>query len=194
MFLLYVRARTVVLAVALLAVPIQSRAEKTLPGAAPLIDPTMVTVPELAFSETPETTQTYDKYFYFHRDGTTFETAYADVRECDGFARGLTSGTTHNSVYSPSAGALGNAVGGAIGTAVADAVFGSAQRRVQRRTNMRVCMGYKGYQRYGLPRDIWKQFNFEEGNSAPTENARQLFLQQQAKIAVGPHPAKPELN
>lgn len=75
-----------------------------------------------------------------------------------------------------------------------DAIIGSAKRRGARRANMRVCMGYKGYHRYGLPKQIWEQINFDEGNSSPTESDRQKMLMQQAKIASGPKPANPELN
>jgi hypothetical protein len=68
------------------------------------------------------------------------------------------------------------------------AIFGSAEVRATRRINMRRCMNFKGYHRYGLPKDIWTKFNFEEGFSELAENKRQVFLKQQAKIASGEKP------
>ena len=40
--------------------------------ATPAIGADAVAVPSLAFDEQPEMVKAYDKYFYFHRDGTTF--------------------------------------------------------------------------------------------------------------------------
>jgi hypothetical protein len=48
---------------------------------------------------------------------------------------------------------------------------------------MRRCMGFKGYQRYGLPKAIWTQFNFEEGFGDLADSKREVFLRQQAKVA-----------
>jgi hypothetical protein len=73
-------------------------------------------------------------------------------------------------------------------------MFGVPARRKAHRTNMRVCMGYKGYQRYGLPQAIWQSFNFDDAATAPAEADRQKMLMQQAKIASGPRPLNPELK
>ena len=134
-------------------------------------------LPDLRFRPTPEIVADFAKFFYFHRDDVDFETAHADIRECDGYARGLSSGV-----------ADGAAIYGALGNVIADVVHGAAIRREQRRLNMRTCMGLKGYQVYGLPKDIWSQFNFEEGNSAVEEVRRQDLLALQAKAASGPRP------
>ncbi|MFA5966103.1 MAG: hypothetical protein WC804_18955 [Sphingomonas sp.] len=149
-------------------------------------DPATVAMPALAFSATPEIEATYDKYYYFHRADTTFETALADIRECDAFARGLNINMGYTQVPYPYAGTMAGAIGGAIGNALAFAIFGSAQKRKLRRTNMRRCMHYKGYERYGLKRDLWETFNFEEGLSSVKEVDRQRFLAQQAKVASTP--------
>lgn len=37
-----------------------------------LPDPATLTRPELSYAETPEIAQDYEKYFYFHRDDTSF--------------------------------------------------------------------------------------------------------------------------
>ena len=89
---------------------------------------------------------------------------------------------------------LGGVLGGAIGSALADAIYGSAEERRKRRVNMRRCMNFKGYARYGLSKDLWNEFNFEEGNRTVPEQERQGMLAQQAKVASGPKPAGGELG
>ena len=91
-------------------------------------------------------------------------------------------------------GALAGGIGGALGSAIADAIFGSAARRQQRRINLRNCMGFKGYQRYGLSEDLWKEFNFEEGLGRKKENERDDALELQALVASGPKPTTKELG
>jgi hypothetical protein len=57
------------------------------------VDPASVPMPKLAFTPDAEIERNYFKYFFFHRDGTDFATAYADLQECDGYARGLSHRT-----------------------------------------------------------------------------------------------------
>ncbi|AHE52751.1 hypothetical protein NX02_05050 [Sphingomonas sanxanigenens DSM 19645 = NX02] len=142
-----------------------------------------LTMPNIAFQPTGEEAKDFDKYYVFHRPGTDFASAYADISECDGYARGLTSGVTYMETPYPYAGTLGGAIGGAIGNAMAAAIFGSAEKRRMRRVNMRQCMNYKGYERYGLPKPLWEAFNFEEGLSGVKEEERQRCLRQQALVA-----------
>ena len=130
----------------------------------------------------------FDKYYYFHRDGTDFAAALADLHDCDDLARGLVTSLTYAQVPYPYAGTAAGAVGGALGNALAAAIIGSAQLRAARRVNMRRCMFFKSYQRYGLPKDIWQKFNFEEGLSKEPEDQRRIYLAQQAKAASGPKP------
>jgi hypothetical protein len=150
-----------------------------------------VQTPALAFQETPQIAADYDKYFYFHRPDTSFDEAYADITECDALARGaryyVGSGEPYPGYYGVNYG-LGGAIGGAIASAMVDAIFGSAERRKMRRTNMRTCMHYKGYDRYGLDRDQWKIFNFEEGNGPEEPDIRARDLLVQARVAAGPKP------
>lgn len=158
------------------------------------IDPATVEIPDLGFVETPEHIENYDKYFYFVRADTDFATAYADVRECDDYARGLRFFNMGVDVPYPYAGTLAGALGGILGSVLSDAISGSAQRRQLRRTNLRTCMGYKGYGRFGLPKAIWVKFNFSEGNSPPSEADRETCLRQQAKIASGAMPQRRALG
>jgi len=146
-----------------------------------------VTMPDLRFVETPADIQTYDKYFFFHREDTGFDEAYADIKECDALSSGIRYYGGQDNLFAAQYSVAG-ALGAAIGSALADAVFGSAERRRIRRANLRACMSYKGYQRYGLSEQLWKAFNFEEGNGRKKEGEREADLLQQARAASGPKP------
>jgi hypothetical protein len=159
-----------------------------------VLDPATVEMPDLSFQPTPDAEKDYDKYFYFHRADTDFATAYADILECDAYARGVSFHVEGPPAYSYANYGIGGAVGGAIGTAIADAIFGSQQRRQQRRNIMRTCMGFKEYKAYGLPRDVWEKFNFEEGLSTVEEGRRRHLLQVQARVASGPMPHVGEMD
>jgi hypothetical protein len=151
-----------------------------------------VTMPALDFAPTPEIEAEYEKYFYFHRVDTTFGEAYADIKECDALASGANfyGGGNEAAIAGATAqyGALAAGVGGAIGSAMADAIFGSAQRRKMHRINVRNCMNFKDYKRYGLSRDRWTEFNFEEGLGRKKEDVRETALRQQALVASGTAP------
>ncbi|WP_010543303.1 hypothetical protein [Sphingomonas elodea] len=148
------------------------------------LDPASVKMPELAFTPSPTDAEDFDKYYYFHRDSTDFATAYADLRECDGYASGLSSGIDYTGVPYPYTGTMAGALGGAIGSALAVAIFGSAEKRKARRVNMRLCMFYKGYQRFGLPKSLWTEFNFEEGIGHVGHERRVELLKRQALVAA----------
>jgi hypothetical protein len=167
------------------------------PRAFELPDPATLTRPVMEFAATPEIEADFEKFFYFHRDETQFAEAYADIRECDALASGANiymGGDSFMTNYMATQYGLGGAVGGVIGSAIADAIFGSAARRQQRRINLRNCMGFKGYQRYGMAEKLWKEFNFEEGHGRKKEGERDDALELQALVASGPKPAAKELG
>lgn len=148
-------------------------------------------MPKLAFTPDPTITSDYGKYFYFHRPDTTFAESYADIRECDALASGsriYMGGDSMMMSQAVTQYGLGGAIGGVIGSAIADAIFGSAARRKERRIKMRNCMGFKGYQRYGLAKDLWEPFNFQEGNGRKKDDVRDRALRLQALVASGPTP------
>jgi len=157
-------------------------------------DPSTVSMPDLSGATTADDEKGFDKYYYFHRAGTDFATALADIQYCDGLARGLSTPFGNAETPYPYNGTLAGAVGGAIGNALVSAIFGSAQARHARRVNIRRCMHYKGYGRYGARKDAWQQFNFEEGLSGVADDKRRTFLMQQAKVASGPKPTAQELG
>jgi hypothetical protein len=152
-------------------------------------DQAAVSMPALAFAERPEDASNYQKYYYFHRADTSFADALTDIRQCDEFARGLYGGDYYPDPAYTAMYGVGGALGGAIGGALAQAIYGSAEERRKRRVNMRRCMSFKGYERYGLSKDLWEKFNFEEGNRSVPEAERQQMLAMQAKVASGPLPS-----
>jgi hypothetical protein len=154
-------------------------------------------MPKLDFTPTALDEQDYDKYFFFYRANTSFAQAYADIKECDALSSGSSIYLDNSAAIAGATaqyGALAAGIGGAIGSAIADAIFGSAQRREQRRINLRNCMSFKQYQRFGLNHDLWSAFNFEEGNGRKKEGVRNDALALQALVASGPQPATKELG
>ena len=158
------------------------------------IDPATIPLPDLHFTPDEQALDNFDKYFFFNRADTDFATAYADLQECDGYARGLVYRTGNTAVPYPYAGTIGGVIGGVVAGVMENAIYGAAERRRLRRVNMRTCMGFKGYTAFGLPKAIWERFNFEEGNAHIEEGARQNFLRMQARAASGPRPAVGELH
>ena len=152
-----------------------------------------VAMPDLAYTPDPVMAEDFDKYFFFHREGTDFSQAYADVTECDSLASGINFYMGANDAAIASAmsqyGALAGGIGGALGGLMADAIFGSSERRRIKRVNLRNCMFFKGYDRYGLEKDLWQAFHFEEGLSRENAEDRAAALMKQARVASGPKPA-----
>jgi len=157
-----------------------------------------IEMPDTEFEESATDIPLYDKYFYFNRVETSFDEAFADITECDALASGISFYMDGNyepypgyyGQYYGVGGAIGAPIGAAIGFALRDAIDGSAHRREVRRMNMRNCMAFKGYRRFGISKDKWETFNFEEGGGREKEEVRQRALLMQARVASGPTPAR----
>lgn len=151
-----------------------------------------IPMPAITFDTASVDERDYEKYFIFHRDETSFDVAYADITECDALGSGINyyMGADSGSLASAMTqyGVVAGAVGGAIASVAMDAIFGSAERRKAKRINIRNCMFYKGYDRYGLEKDLWQEFHFEEGNSREEAESREAKLKMQARVASGPKP------
>lgn len=160
-----------------------------------------VPYPNMEFVETEGDVKDYDKYFYFHRENTSFEDAFADISECDDLAVGVSRYRTSH-IYSPNL--VGAAIGNVLGNLLVDALFAGPERKRTRRVSIRNCMGFKGYNRYGTNKDIYKGFEYLEKTKVDTtrlsqaakiearkkakEDKRESILLSQAKIASGPKP------
>jgi hypothetical protein len=157
-------------------------------------DPAKLSLPDLQAPLTAEDRGNGDKYFYFHRGDATYEQALSDIRQCDDLARGVKSMHAWVDAPYPYAGTLAGAGGAIIGNMMVALIFGSAEERKMRRANMRRCMHYKGYDRFALAKETWKQFNFEEALKTIPIEERMTMLAQQAKAASGAKPASEALG
>ncbi|MBA4162346.1 MAG: hypothetical protein C0515_09790 [Novosphingobium sp.] len=174
------------------ALPVQQPASAAI--AAPSADG--LDPPKLDFTPDAKTAEDYDKYFYFHRTNTTFAEAYADIRECHGLAGGKVAYRQGNSAFAdtyttsyliPQYGMAG-ALGGALGGALVGLLIGGGNHDKIHRINIRNCMGFKGYQRYGLPKDLWEEFNLSPGKSRKNAEGSERALRLQALVASGAQP------
>ena len=151
-------------------------------------DPATLDTPELEFDESESDAEDFDKYFYFHREDTDFETALRDIRECDAQARGLWQASGSNEQtndHNPY---------GLIGSAAQALIFGPAQERLSRRAILRRCMFRFGYLRFGIAKAQWETFNFQRITSHLGEREIQTMLAQQALVASENKPAGQELG
>lgn len=166
------------------------------PALAQRPDPSRIEAPNLQFTPNEDTIGEYYLHYYFHRDDTDFATAYADLRECDALASNISYNLLRGlpDTPFPFIHMGGGALGAALSPGFTDAIYASGERRRIRRVNMRTCMGYKGYQAYGLPSSIWRRFNFEEGTRSVPAARRQQLLQIQARVASGPKPTIGEIR
>jgi hypothetical protein len=149
-----------------------------------------VAMPVLAYQPDPGIEADFEKYFFFHREETSFDQAFADITECDALAHGITK---YGSDWPPTVSQRTMDLGHVLGSMTAltnpfDAIFGSGERRWIRRYNIRTCMFYKGYDRYGLEKTLWQAFHFEEGLGRKNEQVRLAALLKQARVASGPKP------
>lgn len=151
-------------------------------------DPARLAPQEMAFAETPAMVKDYDKYFYFHRQSTSFVEALTDLRECDARARGIWQGKTARGE------APGRTAYGLVGDLANALIFVPAQDRLFRRANLRRCMSFKGYARYGLPKALWESFNLQHIETATPERDIQMSLARQALVASGPQPTSRALG
>ena len=196
---LLVFAAAVLPAAAVSAQPVAASSSSSLSPWAPpeAVDPTAVSMPNIKFTPTAADESDYAKYFIFNRADTDFGTAYADIAECDNYARGRPTGPAgSNAVASAVAsqfGLAGGIIGGMIAGAIVEAQMASDRRKL-RRGIMRSCMGFKGYAAFGLPKSLWTEFNFEEGAKQTEEDRRMNFLRMQAKVASGPRPTVGEIR
>jgi len=132
------------------------------------VDLATVTVPDLVFTATPRDERSYDEYFLFHKPGVTTAAALADIQECRAFSQGLQpmAKLTHfvpvggEAYEADNNAAYMNAqfMYGLTGVLIL-AIVNEGLASDNEHGNTRRCMGFKGYQRYGTSRAIWKQMD-----------------------------------
>ncbi|HEY0115127.1 MAG TPA: hypothetical protein VGB54_05350 [Allosphingosinicella sp.] len=148
------------------------------PAAAGAPPPEAVT----AYQPAPGDADNFWRYFFFWRGGTTAEAARADLAECGGYARDPAL-WARIPERMPLEGGVQGADGsggqyGLVGVAMFSLVQGGLERRIAL-ANMRRCMGFKGYRRYGLSAALWEPLN----RGSPEQVVDRL-----AAIAAGAEP------
>lgn len=150
-------------------------------------DPKTIAVPDLVPRSPQRGSSAYDESFYFYKAGVSYEAAFSDLDECRMYALStpLLAVPPRFVPLGGDAIAEGRARSGAamtqygvIGVLISGIIIANAEEDAIR-FNTRRCMAYKGYERYGTQRAIWKQI--DAGTDA--EKTARMAL-----IASGPHP------
>jgi hypothetical protein len=130
------------------------------------------------------------KYFVFHKQGASFEAARADIAEC-------TLHTVHGrQLKMPAFVAWDdndrqaeavefNGAYGLVGLAIYSIIAGPLERSLRQEVMM-ACMLPRGYDRYSVSEETWKQIH--EGDNVPA------LIDLQATIASGPVPRTPKVT
>ena len=148
------------------------------------LDPATVAVPDLSFEPKPSDRDHYWEYFYFQKAGVGFKQATDDWTECLSYSKELPPGFPPNFVpinadmpVEPSDFSRAQNFGlvGVIMSGIVNDIVAYDMERM----NTHVCMGFKGYHRYGLSKQLWKKVT-----AGTAEEALIRF----AKIASGPTP------
>lgn len=122
------------------------------------------------------------RYFFFWRRGVAPDAARADLMECAGYAgdpvlwaRIPERMPLEGGVRGPN-GTEGQF--GLAGTIIFSLVEGGLVRRVAL-ANLRRCMGFKGYRRYGLSSELWRSLHQGEAEQ---------IMERLTAVAAGPEP------
>jgi len=153
------------------------------------VDVAKIKLPNLSFTANARIAAGYDRFFYFHREGVDFATAYADLAECDALASAPIRRSNDAGRYSAGDFWGMSTLGGPLWHSLQVTSRTRAERVRLHSVNMRNCMRFKGYRRYGLPEAIWKQFNLDANDIRSSTPAKLVeYRQKRAKLASGPLP------
>jgi hypothetical protein len=180
------RSMTLVAMVIGIVVPMPASAQQT-------IDPATVTVPDVSLPTDKAAAQALIdngwKYFFFHKQGVTFDVALIDVAFCYQYVPSVA--VMQLPAYSRwTSGALAPKTDyyhvfenyGLVGVGIGALVEGTLLRR-NRQSRMRRCMETRGYKRYPMTESTWETLS--KGDAKTTIP---IF----AKLASGPKPDLPE--
>lgn len=154
------------------------------------VDPATIIAPDTRFTPTADDVGSYWKYFFFHKEGVSFDRALTDIAECDRYSNGPNGEGQDIFPLLPKFVALGEGKArvrdnstagwqyGLVGALIDSAISGPMLRKL-RMASTRKCMEFKGYVRYGASKALWEELNGgDPGKSALVR----------AKIASGPAP------
>lgn len=147
-------------------------------------DPGTVRVPVLRAATDPNGAHDYDKFFVFWRPETSYESAFSDLDQCRiyGLETKLVASTPkyvplgadeikEPNSYIP----YGYFMSGLLSDYLIDRALKDEYLQTEKR-----CMAYKGYDRFGVSRETWKEIMAGKDEDA---------LARRALIAAGPQPA-----
>ena len=150
-------------------------------------DPATITLPDMTIKPTKPDPRRSDEYFYFHKSNVSYERAFSDLDQCRMYSQ-MAQLVAPMPRFIPLGGEQIEPTGpdgwstfpmfGFAGMMIANWLIAEGQEEMAITTNRR-CMAYKGYQRYGISRAIFKQI--ESGTD--TEK-----LARKARIASGSAP------
>lgn len=148
-------------------------------------DPATVTLPDMTPTRDSQVIRNGWRFFYFHKAGVSYAQAHADFADCYRFLP-VASPAGYLPMFRPwirsvepgppPAPAANNY--GLIGGVIGGMVAGPIERR-QRQSRMRLCLEPRGYVRYPLREDVWRQL---------IDNYSPRSIAMQAKAASGPGP------
>lgn len=150
------RMTLVVAASALLSAPSGAAAQTSAPP-----DPATITLPDLTPSRDPKVIANGGKYYYFHKAGVTYAEAYEDFGECYRYLP-VAYVDPNLPMFAPWSEKPGVETFqpsnnyGLVGMGIAALVLGPIERRA-RQAPVRRCLETRGYVRYPLAEDIWRQ-------------------------------------
>ncbi len=148
----------------------------------PVPDPATIITPDLSGSADPAVVSEGWKYFFFQRDGVSFEEAHADFADCHRFLQPNDWTTVKLNRFVPWNGTPGKKSEnlpnpyGLVGALIGGMIEGTLVRR-DYQAKMRRCMEPRGYTRYGVAEEIW-----ERVSKLPLDQ----WVAVQAKIASSP--------
>lgn len=148
-------------------------------------DPATVNAPAITGGRDRKVAENGWKWFYFHRTGTTYVQAFADLEDCYRFLPVPFANGVAMPGFAPWRARADNRTirpvtsnYGLVGDIIGSMVAGPIERRA-RQSRMRRCMEPKGYQRYPMTEETWK---------AAVRGYSPSTLAIQAKLASGPIP------
>ncbi len=147
-------------------------------------DPSSLELPDMTPTTSSSVIRNGWKYFYFHKEGVTYQEAFEDFHDCYQFLATVSGrselpmSVSWNSEPETSEGISTQSPYGVVGQVILGFVSGAMERR-NRQSRLRRCLEPRGYVRYPISRDIWRQLT--DGYSTDA-------IALQALAASGPTP------
>jgi len=158
------------------------------------VDSTKLTAADLVFEADEKHTEEFHKYFFFHKEGVSYDQALNDIGACNVYQKGAVGSEGEIVPIVPRFGSLSETSsykpyvynensGGLVGAVIGDIVGGPILQK-NRAQRYRKCMEYSGYDRYGISKDKWKRLQ----KSTPND-----YVKVNASVASGPKPKTEKL-